>query len=153
MRLKFKAIRKQGRLFLFRASLQLADGGSVKAHLILNDDLDGAHKHPWNFTSFMLLGAYTEEVDGRIEAHRPFSLVRRYFYERHRVILYRVGPCRLPCITVGRYSAKMEPWCERQTICDFCRPMGECADKAYWRERHRVSGVDTEEETGGHGAA
>jgi hypothetical protein len=136
VRLRFKIIRKRGRVFLYRISYGTANGGSIKTHLIVNDDLDGAHKHPWNFTSFTLLGAYKEEVDGRIEAHRPLSFVRRHANERHKVVLYRLLGHPLPCLTVGRYSPKIEPWCEHINLCDFCKPTGECADKAYWRDRN-----------------
>jgi uncharacterized protein len=144
VRLRFKVIRKQGRVFLYRLSWRTRDGGSVKIHLIVNDDLEAAHKHPWNFTSFPVLGAYKEEVDGVTVAHRPLTAIRRQVNERHRVILYRVFGRPLPCLTVGRYSPKLQPWCEHQNLCDFCTPLGECADTTYWKRRLQKKAGRTE---------
>ncbi|MFL6127251.1 hypothetical protein [Actinophytocola sp.] len=140
MRLRFKVIRKKGKVFLYRLSWRMGDGGSIKVHLIVNDDLDGAHKHPWNFTSLSLLGAYMEEVDGVGVAHWPLTLVRRRASECHRVVLYKIFGHPIPCLTVGRYSPKLQPWCEHRDLCDFCTPSGECADDVYWNSRLQQEG-------------
>jgi hypothetical protein len=49
-------------------------------------------------------------------------------------VLYRFLGHPIPCVTVGRYSPKIAPWCEQRGLCDACKPIGECADKAYWRD-------------------
>jgi len=132
-----KKILKTDRLFLHRLSFKLADGSSIKFHLIVNDDLDGSHVHPWDFTSFMLIGSYKEVLtDGSVRKNRPLTLVRHRAEERHEVLLYRLFGRRIPCLTVGRYGVKRQRWCEREgTLCDFCKPNHECADVAYWRDR------------------
>src|ERR1700722_2050732 len=53
---KFKTIVKRGRVFLHRLSIPFRRG-SIKLHLILNDDYGDPHIHPWEFWSFLLLGA------------------------------------------------------------------------------------------------
>ncbi|OXM49670.1 hypothetical protein [Amycolatopsis alba] len=137
MRVQLKVIRKRGKIFLYRLSWRTRDGGSFKIHLIVQDDVDRAHRHPWNFTSFALLGAYKETVDDVTVAHRPLTLIRRRADQRHRVLLYRLFGYPLPCLTVGRYSPKLQPWCEHRALCDFCAPVGECSDKAFWKSRHQ----------------
>lgn len=105
-----------------RSRARLSRGpGSFVIHPIVNDDVDKAHRHPWNFTV----------------AHRPLTLIRRRADRRHRVLLHKLFGYPIPCLTVGRYSPKLQPWCEHRTLCDFCAPVGECSDKAYWKSRHQ----------------
>jgi len=129
---KYKVITKRGKVFLHRLSFPIP-GGSIKFHLILNDDVDEPHIHPWEFTSFLAIGAYKELVDGSIIRHLPFSIVRNDKYRRHKVFLYRFFGIPLPCVTIGIYSKKIQPWCEHKQLCDGCKPHGHCRDQEYWR--------------------
>ncbi|WP_157073593.1 hypothetical protein [Sphingomonas soli] len=138
---KFKIITKQGKVFLYRLSIPLWRG-SLKIHLIVNDDVGDPHIHPWEFSTFLLLGAYKEWVDSAIVRHWPFALVRYGRAKRHKVILYRLFGVKLPCLTVGRYSEKVQPWCQQTQLCDLCAPHGECLDKIYWRERGLANALD-----------
>lgn len=131
--MKLKFIRRNGKLFLIRLSIPIKNG-SIKVHLLLNDDTEDPHKHPWNFNSLLFLGAYKEIVNGKLYRHLPFTIVRRKNYERHQVILYRLGGMKIPCITIGKYSKKLEPWCEKKTLCNVCEKHGYCLDKAYWEQ-------------------
>jgi hypothetical protein len=133
---KFKTITKQGRVFLFRLSIP-SWTGSLKVHLIVNDDVGDPHIHPWTFTSFLAIGAYKELVDGAEVRHLPFAFVKTDRLKRHKVILYRVLGIKLPCLTIGKYSTKIQPWCEAKELCDLCKPHGACLDKEYW-ERANV---------------
>jgi hypothetical protein len=129
--MKFKVIKQKGKIFLIRFSIPMKSG-SLKTHVILNDDQDGAHKHPWDFSSFLLFGAYKEIVDGKLIKHFPFTMVKRLCTENHKVILYRVLGIRIPCVTIGFYSKKIQPWCEKEKLCDHCETLGACMDKTYW---------------------
>ncbi len=131
--MKLKIIRKGGTIFLLRWTLYIK-GGSIKVHLILDDDKEQAHMHPWNYSSFLLLGAYKELVDGKEFRHFPFTLVRRKCTEKHQVKLYRIFNLKLPCLSIGRYSKKIQPWCEAKKLCDFCSEIGYCVDKKYWSD-------------------
>ena len=130
--MKIKRITSQGKTFLFRFS-QTTRKGSVKLHVIVGDDLDPPHKHPWNFSTFLLLGAYKEWVNGEKLKHRPFTVVKRSSKDHHKVSLYRVFGVKIPCVTVGFYSQKIEPWCNGSPLCDSCQKAGYCADKKYWQ--------------------
>jgi hypothetical protein len=129
---KFKAITNNGRAFLYRLSFPFRYH-SIKFHLIVNDDVGEPHIHPWQFTTFLLLGAYKEMVSGRQVRHLPLSLVRYGVNKRHKVKLYRVLGFKIPCLTVGVYSKKIQPWCERKELCDLCAPTGRCIYKEYWK--------------------
>ena len=129
--MKFKIITRGGRIFLIRISIPTTRG-SIKVHLILSDDKENPHMHPWNYVSFLLLGAYKEIVDGKLKKHLPFTVVRRRANERHQVILYRLFGVGLPCLSIGVYSRKLQRWCERETLCDHCQGVGRCLDKVYW---------------------
>ncbi len=135
---KYKIIKKKGKVFLHRLSLPIPNG-SIKFHLILNDDVDEAHIHPWKFTSLLLLGAYKEEVNGRVVKHLPFSIVRNGLDRRHKVLLYRLFGKPIPCFTVGHYSKKLQRWCEHTQLCDGCKPLGQCQDKVYWAEQEKLN--------------
>lgn len=58
---KFKIIRQGKRIFIFRLSINFRKG-SLKFHLIWNDDVGLPHSHPWHYSSFLFLGAYKEEL-------------------------------------------------------------------------------------------
>lgn len=135
---KFKIITQNGRVFLIRLSFAVPNG-SIKFHLILNDDEGEPHIHPWEFTSFMLLGAYRELVNGKVHNHRPLSLVRNNRHKEHKVMLYRLFGLKLPCLTVGKYTDKIQPWCRTKALCDRCRSFGYCLDKEYWENRTKPS--------------
>jgi hypothetical protein len=130
---KFKIITQQGRVFLFRFSFPFS-GGSIKLHLIVNDDSGPEHRHPWRFSSFLLFGAYREQVDGKIVNHWPLRLVQYELTKEHKVILYRFFGIKLPCLTVGRYTEKVQPWCRAKSLCDRCKPLGVCVDAKFWMD-------------------
>lgn len=139
---KYKIIKKKGKIFLHRLSLPTPKG-SIKIHLILNDDLEYAHIHPWKFTSLLLVGAYKEEVNGKIVKHWPLSIVRNDLDRRHKVLLYRLFGIPIPCLTIGIYSKKLQRWCEHKQLCDGCKPHGQCLDKAYWiNEENRKNRIE-----------
>lgn len=129
--MKFKVIRRGKKIFLFRLSFPTKTG-SIKIHLILSDDTDHPHMHPWDFKSFLLLGAYKEIVDNKSHRHWPFAIVKRKSTEHHQVFLYKVFGVRIPCLTIGKYTKKIQPWCEHKSLCTYCQKLGYCADKAYW---------------------
>ena len=132
--MKFKTIRKGGTVFLHRVNLYIKKG-SIKIHLIMDDDKEDAHMHPWDFNSFLFLGAYKEIVDGKLFKHLPFTLVRRKCTEKHQVKLYRIFGLKIPCLTIGRYSEKKQQWCEAKKLCDFCSTVGYCVDKKEWEDK------------------
>lgn len=129
MKLTFKKITSGGNSFIYRWSIALKEG-SIKVHLILNDDKDEPHTHPWDFTSLMIL-PYKEIVmppdgsfgmsydDAREERHYMFETVKRTHDQRHAVQLYRFMGMRIPALTIGRYSKK-------NTLCSFCKDLGYC---------------------------
>lgn len=128
---KFKKIVKQGKVFLYRINIYIKKG-SIKIHLIMNDDIGEPHKHPWDFSSFLLFGAYKEFLDGNDLKHKPFSLLKRDKNQIHKVTLYRIFGVKIPCITVGRYSEKKQSWCKGFPLCDYCKKVGYCIDKKEW---------------------
>ena len=137
MRFKAKVIRAGGRGtpqkgWLYRLSFYLKNG-SIKIHLIVGDDKDEPHTHPWDFTSFLIL-PYKEEViqymglkPGEVGLsdvtigyrHKMFSIVRRTHDQYHRTRLYRFMGIPIPALTIGRYSKK-------HTLCSFCKDLGYC---------------------------
>lgn len=131
--MKIKFVKHNRRTFLIRFSFPLRIG-SFKVHLILDDDQGGEHTHPWDFKSFLFLGAYKEHINGRIIKHLPFEIVRRNCKESHTVELYKILGFKLPCVTMGYYSEKKEPWCKRK-MCENCESLGYCMDKKYWETR------------------
>ena len=130
---KFKAITNNGRTFLYRISLPFRTC-SIKFHFIVDDDVGDPHIHPWRFTTFLLLGAYKEIVGSQEIRHAPFSLIRYDIDKRHKVVLYRLFGYKIPCLTIGIYTKKIQPWCEREHLCDLCAPIGHCIDKEYWQD-------------------
>jgi hypothetical protein len=132
--MKLKVIKQSGQIFLIRLSLPIKNG-SIKIHVLLNSDIGYAHKHPWNFTSILVFGAYKEILDGKLLKHGLFSKIKRKASERHKVILYKIFGASIPCITIGKYSKKIQPWCEHQNLCEHCTTLGYCMDKKYWEEK------------------
>lgn len=141
LKLKFKIIKNNcNKSFLYRISLYLKKG-SIKLHIITGDDSKVFHTHPWNFTSFILFGGYKEQTKplylchfdtyGYIQSsiielysyetkkYRIFSINRKKYNEEHRVELFRLFGIKIPCITIGFYSNKIE-------LCSFCKELGYC---------------------------
>jgi hypothetical protein len=133
--MKLKIIREDGRVFLIRVSIPFGKK-SVKVHVILNDDKGKPHKHPWDFKNILLVGAYKEEVDRNFFLHKPLTIIKRKAYQRHLISLYRVFGIRIPCVTLGLYSEKKAPWCEREHLCDACLKFGGCQDKRRWENQN-----------------
>ena len=66
--------------------------GTLRIHNILRSDHDhDLHDHPWDFTSLLIKGSYTE-VDMHGARHWPrWSVVRRKATDLHRLVL-ETGP-------------------------------------------------------------
>ena len=131
--LEFKAIKTNNKPFLYRFSIHLRER-SLKLHLIVDDDSEMPHKHPWNFITFLFMGSYKELKNNEIIYRYPFQLIKNFSHTRHRVILYRIFGVKLPCITIGLYGKKIEPWCERTSLCEKCKPLGYCYDQKSWED-------------------
>jgi hypothetical protein len=129
--LKLKIIRRDNKIFIIRITLYIISG-SLKCHIILRDDPEKPHSHPWNFTSWLFLGAYREilytpmgQFTGRFQGiftglddkhvieyidHHPFKVIKRTCTELHKIELYRVfGRC-IQCNTLGYYTDKKQSW-------------------------------------------
>lgn len=67
--------------------------GTLRLHHILRSDADRhLHDHPFDFTSFLLTGGYTEETPGKGEMRQVkwwprFSVVRKKAEDLHKLIL------------------------------------------------------------------
>ncbi len=117
--MKYKEIiQGNGRLFIKRLSFYLKKG-SLKIHLIVNDDCDEAHSHPWDFKSFILFGGYKEECEGSINKYRIFSVNRKLHHQKHKTSLFRFFGFKVPAVTIGFYSKKLQ-------LCSFCQELGYC---------------------------
>lgn len=116
--IRFKTIKDMGLPFLKRMSIYLPNG-SIKLHLMLNDDKSEPHTHPWDFYSFHLFGSYKENLDGVNLRHHPFSLLKRTMNQKHRITLYRLFGIKIPVVTVGYYTKKKQ-------LCSFCQELGYC---------------------------
>jgi len=116
MRVKLKTIHTAGRIpFLKRLSLYLKDGSSIKLHLILHDDLDEPHSHPWDFSSLILFGGYKE---GDVK-YSIGDINMKKHYQTHQIKLLRFMGFRVPTLTIGIYTEKL-------TLCSFCQDLGYC---------------------------
>ena len=117
MKFKFKKIMSDGLPFLRRLSVYHKKG-SIKFHLMTNDDKCQPHTHPWDYVSFLIL-PYREWLDGIQLYHSPFSLLRRQTNQRHRITLYRFMGIKIPAFTIGNYGNKKQ-------LCSFCQALGYC---------------------------
>lgn len=124
--IKFKRIKNtQGTVFLSRLTIYFKNG-SLKLHLITGDDSPEYHNHPWDFTSFVLFGGYNEWMYAHPD-HAYVSPKARYMFtfntkqhkERHRVELFKLFGYKIPTITIGWYSHKIQ-------LCSFCQKAGYC---------------------------
>jgi hypothetical protein len=125
--MKFKTIHSNSNSFIKRLSLYFKNG-SIKLHIILSDDQDAPHSHPWNFTSIILFGGYIEEVlmsDNSIQKKefRLLNVNKKKYYQKHKLSLKRIFGIKIPCITVGWYSNKIQ-------LCSFCSDLGYCKESA-----------------------
>lgn len=120
---KTKKIISGGKVFLRRLSIYLKKG-SLKIHIIQNDDMDEHHSHPWDFESFILFGGYVEETiddfgNKRTEDFRIGDINKKKHYEKHKTKLHRFLGIKIPAVTIGYYSDKLE-------LCSFCKSLGYC---------------------------
>lgn len=118
-----KLVLSGGEPFIFRISLNFKKG-SIKLHLIVNDDQDGLHTHPWDFTSFILFGGYFEETSNSCQNYNMFSINRKKYNEQHCIKLKRFLSFKIPTLTIGRYSKKF-------ALCSHCQPYGYCLNSIY----------------------
>lgn len=129
MRLKAKTIKSGGNSFIKRLSIYFHNY-SIKVHLILDDDKDEPHTHPWDFKSLLLV-PYKEVIFSSVDItdnklittlkHNPLTIVKRLHNERHRVRLYRIFRLKIPALTIGIYSKKIQ-------LCSFCKDLGYCKE-------------------------
>ena len=120
---KTKTIFSGGKPFLKRLSLYLSKG-SIKLHIIINDDMDEHHSHPWDFESVIIFGGYHEEIlneDKTIDkkTFRIGDVNQKRHYQKHKTKLFRFLGFKIPAITIGKYSDKLE-------LCSFCKELGYC---------------------------
>jgi hypothetical protein len=146
MKLKYKVIKTLNNIvFLKRISIYLKNGSSIKLHLILHDDLDEPHTHPWDFKSLLIIpykeDLYNNKLVGAFDPafdinnvnifsihqlikynHKPFTIVNRYHKDSHRTTLYTIFGIKIPALTIGIYSKKLQ-------LCSFCQEAGYCLSK------------------------
>lgn len=114
-----KLIRSGSKRFIFRASLRQRIG-SYKLHVIMNDDTGEPHSHPWDFSSLIIFGGYTEILeDGSKKRFGMFSVNRKDRRVKHLIRLHRVCGFKIPAITIGWYGPKLE-------LCSLCKELGYC---------------------------
>lgn len=118
---KYKTIISKGKLFIVRLSFYLKDKSSYKLHLILDDDYDEPHSHPWNFKSIILFGGYYEDD----KKYSMFKTNTKLYHEKHKIKLFRFLGFKIPTITLGKYSPKIE-------LCSFCKEIGYCKSNKKW---------------------
>lgn len=129
MQVKFKTIKRtcDSKLFLLRWSFYFRKG-SLKLHVIVRDDLDTPHTHPWNYRSFLIIPykevLTTYDVEDGTPAkwnykHLPLTLVTRDCKASHVTSLYSFLGWKIPAITIGWYSLK-------EQLCSFCQEAGYC---------------------------
>lgn len=120
-----KRIYQKGKLYLLRFSFPIKSG-TIKIHVIFQDDKEEPHTHPWNFKSLLLIpykewtsydrnGLYLEHTF----KHIPFRLLTRDMNQLHRVSLYKIFGIKIPAITIGKYGHKVQ-------LCSFCKELGYC---------------------------
>jgi hypothetical protein len=116
VKVKCKTIRnRNGNLFISRLSFYRKDGSSYKLHLILGDDEDEPHDHPWDFSSLILFGGYYEE-----DVLFKFGNINIKKHDtKHKTKLRRIFGIKIPTLTFGIYS-------EKKQLCSFCREVGHC---------------------------
>lgn len=108
-----------GKPFIYRLSTQ-----HHKLHLIVNDDLDGFHTHPWDFKSLILFGGYVETLsDGTVQKYSMFSINRKVATQSHQIRLFRICGIKIPTLTVGWYGPKTQ-------LCSFCQELGYCKSRS-----------------------
>lgn len=115
---KYKTIISGGKLFIKRFSFYTKKG-SIKLHIIFNDDGDEAHTHPWDFKSFILFGGYKEECEGKVNKYRMFSINKKLHYQKHKTSLFKIFGIKIPAITIGIYGKKLQ-------LCSLCESLGYC---------------------------
>ena len=119
MKFKYKIVYSKDKPFIKRFALYNKDGSSYKLHLILNDDLDEPHDHPWDFSSLILFGGYYE--DNTLYSVGDINI--KYHYQKHKIRLRRLFGIKIPTITFGIYSKKLQ-------LCSFCKELGYCKNKS-----------------------
>ena len=115
MKFKYKTILNNNKIFLKRFSFYNKNGSSYKLHLILNDDLDEPHTHPWDFTSLILFGGYYEGNT----LYKIGSINKKLHNESYKIRLRRLFGFRITTITISKYSKKLQ-------LCSFCKDLGYC---------------------------
>jgi len=97
--------------------------GGVYIHRILRSDKDVPHDHPWDFTSYVLQGGYTEERPGLPEQWRgPGTMIHRRATDAHRLIL-SPGEIAITVCFLGPWQRDWgfhcpKGWVDWRTFCD-----------------------------------
>lgn len=125
---KLKIIKTDNKWFMIRYTIYLKTG-SIKLHIILKDDIDEVHDHPWDFKSLLIIPykeiLHTKDLEfqncteiAHIN-HHMFSIVKRNHKQKHKTQLYSISGIKIPAITIGRYY-------EKKQLCSFCKDLGYC---------------------------
>lgn len=131
-KIKYKTIKPNGNSSFIKRLTFYLKNGSIKIHLILSDDEDAPHTHPWNFTSFLII-PYKERIyekfDGiekrmavRLNLYYPLSINKKECNIYHKTQLYRIFGIKIPALTIGWYSNKIQ-------LCSFCQDLGYCKEQ------------------------
>ena len=138
MKIKFKKIYSNKKLFLLRLTMYLRKG-SFKIHLMLNDDTEFPHNHPWDFKTLLII-PYKEDIYEKNEDalipyydyevlanstnkqsfnHKPLTYLKRTKDHIHLTTLYKISKYKIPALSIGYYSDKKQ-------LCNICQSLGYC---------------------------
>lgn len=84
---------------------------NVFLHKMLRSDIDTFHDHPWDNTSLIIAGGYTEETPDGVFERNPGDIVGRRAEDRHRLIL-RDGQPSIQLFFTGPKIREWGFWCE-----------------------------------------
>lgn len=68
------------------------DRANLYLHRTLRSDDDVLHDHPWDNTSFVIDGGYTEHTPNSVIDRRPGDVVHRKAEDAHKLILWHGQP-------------------------------------------------------------
>lgn len=114
-----KRIYQNNKLYLLRLSFPIKSG-TIKIHVILQDDIEDLHTHPWDYSSLLIIPYKEEFKYTKLRSHGVLTFLRnRPNTLLHRVQLYKIFGISIPAITIGKYGHKKE-------LCSFCKKLGYC---------------------------
>lgn len=68
------------------------DRANLYLHRTLRSDDDVLHDHPWDNTSFVIDGGYTEHTPNSVIDRRPGDVIHRKAEDAHKLILWHDQP-------------------------------------------------------------